>query len=144
MPSAQAVETFNCEPGDFYKIVSDYERYPEFLSEVKSCRVLREEGERKLVEYKVSVLKSFTYQLWMSERPSTAISWEFAGGDLFKTSSGSWKLESDGADRTRASYAVEATFALFVPGPIAKTLLTVNLPTMMAAYHKRVKEIYGK
>lgn len=143
MPGAQAVETFNCTPAEFFKIASDYERYPEFLSEVKSCRVLKSDGARKLVEYKVSVIKSFTYELWMSEKANEEISWELAGGDVFKTSSGSWKLSPEG-DRTRASYAVEATFSLFVPGPIAKTLLSVNLPSMMAAYHKRVRELYGK
>ena len=143
MPSAQHVETFNCTPPEFFKLIADYERYPEFLSEVKSCRVIREDGARKLVEYKVSVIKSFSYQMWMSEKAPASLTWEFAGGDVFKTSVGSWKLEAIG-DKTQATYAVDATFSLFVPGMIAKTLLSVNLPTMMAAYHKRIRETYGK
>lgn len=143
MPGASHTEVFNCTPSEFFKIIADYERYPEFLSEVKGMRVLKTDGNKKLVEYKVSVIKSFTYQMWMTEKPTEVLSWEFAGGDVFKTSSGSWKL-TDEAGKTRATYTVEATFSLFVPGPIAKTLLTVNLPTMMSAYHKRIKEVYGK
>lgn len=143
MPSAQQTEVFNCSVPEFYKIVSDYEKYPEFLQEVKSCKVVKTEGARKLVEYKVSVIKSFTYQLWMTESEPSSISWTFAGGDVFKTSVGSWKLE-DQNGKCKAVYDVEATFSLFVPGPIAKTLLNVNLPTMMSAYHKRVKELYAK
>ena len=143
MPAAQAVETFHCSPSEFFKIIADYERYPEFLAEVKECRTLKTDGHRKLVEYKASVIKTFVYQLWMTEVPAESVSWEFAGGDLFKTSTGSWKLQAEG-DRTKAVYSVDATFTLFVPGPIAKTLLNVNLPAMMAAYHKRVKELYGK
>jgi ribosome-associated toxin RatA of RatAB toxin-antitoxin module len=34
MASAQAVEIFNCSVEQFYKIISDYEKYPEFLKEV--------------------------------------------------------------------------------------------------------------
>jgi coenzyme Q-binding protein COQ10 len=143
MASAETSEIFNCTPDQFFKIVTDYENYPEFLQEVKECRVLKTEANRKLVEYTVSVMKSFKYTLWMSETAPTLVSWEFASGDLFKTSRGHWKLQDEGG-KTRATYLVEATFNLFVPGPIAKALVSVNLPNMMSSYHKRVSELYGR
>ncbi|MFM6928136.1 MAG: type II toxin-antitoxin system RatA family toxin [Bdellovibrio sp.] len=142
MAKASTTELFNCTPEQFYKIIADYEKYSEFLSEVKQCKVLKTESNRKLVEYSVSVMKSFKYSLWMTETPNQGISWEFASGDLFKTSVGSWKLENE-AGKTRATYTVEATFSMFVPGPIANALVSVNLPNMMSAYHKRVKQVYG-
>ncbi len=144
MPAASHTEVFNCTVPEFFKIVTDYEKYPEFLQEVKQCKVLKSEGTQKLVEYTVSVIKNFSYKLNMVEEEPNLVSWTFAGGDIFKTSSGSWKLEDAGDGKCRATYSVEATFTIFVPGPIAKTLLNVNLPNMMAAYHRRVKEIYGK
>lgn len=143
MSGASATEVFNCSVPEFYKLITDYEKYPEFLQEVKDCKVLKSDGGRKLVEYKVSVIKTFAYQLWMTEHEPDSVTWTFAGGDIFKTSTGSWKLE-DQAGKTKATYTVEATFGIFVPGPVAKTLLNVNLPSMMSAYHKRVKDIYGK
>jgi coenzyme Q-binding protein COQ10 len=143
MPSATHTEVFHCSVPQFFALVSDYEKYPQFLQEVKSCRVLKTESGRKLVEYKVNVIKSFTYQMWMSEKEPNEVTWTFAGGDIFKTSSGSWKLEDQGG-RTKATYTVEATFGIFVPGPISKALLSVNLPAMMSAYHKRVKDVYGQ
>lgn len=142
MASAQTSELFACTPEQFYKIVADYENYNQFLAEVKSCKVIKTEGNRKLVEYNVSMVKNFKYSLWMTETPYTEISWEFAGGDVFKTSSGHWKVSDEGG-KARAHYAVDATFNLFVPGPIAKALVNVNLPNMVAAYHKRVSELYG-
>jgi coenzyme Q-binding protein COQ10 len=143
MAKASATEVFNCSTDQFFKIISDYAKYPEFLQEVKKCSVAKTEGNRKLVEYQVSVIKSFKYSLWMTESPPNAINWEFAGGDIFKTSIGSWKLE-DEAGKTRATYTVEATFTMFVPSPIANALVSVNLPGMMSAYHKRVAQLYGK
>lgn len=143
MADAQTTELFNCTVDEFYKIISDYEKYPEFLSEVKSCKVVKTEGSRKLVEYTVSVIKEFKYRLWMTEEAPHKISWVFESGDLFKISNGSWVLK-DEAGKTRATYAVEAKFNMFVPGPIAKALVSVNLPNMISSYHKRVKEVYGK
>lgn len=142
MAAASTTETFPCTTDQFFRIISDYESYPQFLSEVMSCKVLKSEGERKLVEFSVSVIKSFTYRLWMTEQPGKKISWELDSGDLFKTSSGSWVLE-DLNGKTKAHYAVDATFKVFVPGPVAKALVNVNLPNMMKSYQERVKKIYG-
>jgi ribosome-associated toxin RatA of RatAB toxin-antitoxin module len=143
MAEASTTDVYNCSVEEFYKIISDYEKYHEFLAEVKGCKVLKEDGGRKLVEYTVSVVKEFKYRLWMTEEPPNKISWVFESGDMFKSSIGSWELK-DEAGKTRATYAVEAKFNMFVPGPIAKALVSVNLPGMVSAYKKRVKELYGK
>lgn len=136
------METFPCSSEQFFTIVSTYEKYPEFLSEVKECKVIQTDGNKKLVEFQVSVIKSFSYRLWITEERAKRIHWTLESGDLFKTSIGSWDL-ADKNGKTEATYKVEATFKIFVPGPIAKALVSVNLPNMMAAYHKRVKEQYG-
>ena len=143
MAGTTHTEVFNCTVPEFYKLIADYEKYPEFISEVKDCKILRTDGPRKLIEFKVSVVKSFAYTLWMTEKENESIIWEFGGGEIFKTSNGYWKLQ-DEAGKTRATYSVDATFGIFVPGPIAKALVSVNLPSMMSAYHKRVKQVYGK
>lgn len=142
MAGASSTEVFNCSVDQFYKIISDYSKYPEFLSEVKSCTVVEESGTKKRVEYKISIIKTFTYSLWMSEKPPYSITWDFAGGDLFKTSTGAWELK-DEAGKTRATYTIDASFKTFIPGPVTKTLIQTTLPNMMSAYHKRVNELYG-
>jgi len=143
MADAKTTELFNCTPEEFYKIITDYEKYSEFLSEVKDCKVLKVEGNRKLVEYTVNVIKDFKYRLWMSEDPNQKVSWVLESGDLFKVSNGYWELAEE-ADKTRATYYVNAKFNMFVPGPIAKALVSVNLPNMVSSYRKRVKDLYGK
>ena len=142
MAAASTVETFPCSPEQFFNIVSDYEKYPEFLTEVKGCKVLETKGGKKLVEFQVSVIKTFTYRLWITEEKNKRVSWTLDSGDIFKTSVGSWDLEDSGG-KTKAKYAVDATFKVFVPGPVAKALVNVNLPNMMRAYHERVKKQYG-
>ncbi len=143
MAGAQATEVFNCSVQEFYGIISDYEKYPEFLAEVKSCKVIEKRANQKLVEFNVAMIKNFSYRLWMTEVGAKNVSWILDSGDLFKVSTGSWDLAEE-AGRTKATYNVEAKFKVFVPGPIAKALVNVNLPNMMSSYHKRVKELYGK
>lgn len=142
MAAASTTEIFNCTPDQFYAIIADYESYPEFLTEVKKCRVVESKADKKLVEFSVAMIKSFVYRMWMSETPGKRISWTLESGDLFKTSTGSWELEEQGG-KTKAKYSVDATFKVFVPGPVAKALVNVNLPNMMKAYHERVKKKYG-
>ena len=143
MAGAQATEVFNCSVKEFYAILSDYEKYPEFLAEVKQCKVIEKRENQKLVEFQVAMIKTFSYRLWMTETEPSRISWLLDSGDLFKVSSGSWDLKEE-AGRTSAIYSVEAKFKVFVPGPVAKALVNVNLPNMMSSYHKRVKDLYGK
>ena len=142
MAAAETKAVFPCTPEQFYKLVADYEKYPEFLSEVKQCKVLKTDGNRKLVEFHVSVIKTFSYRIWITEEPNKHIHWVLDSGDLFKTSIGSWDI-SDKNGQTEALYKVDATFKMFVPGPVAKALVNVNLPNMISAYQKRAKEMYG-
>lgn len=144
MASAETTEVFNCTPEEFFKIISDYNSYGDFLAEVKECKVVDEKDGKKLVEYNVSVVKTFKYRLWMTEEPPHKITWTLADGDIFKESNGSWVLEEVDGGKCKATYSVEAKFKGFVPGPIAKGLVNVNLPNMMSSYHKQVKKIYGK
>ncbi len=142
MAQAKTTELFNCTVTQFYKIIADYQKYPQFLGEVKACQVLKTEGNKKLVAYSVSVIKSFKYCLWMTETSDQSITWEFASGDIFKSTKGFWKLE-DEKGQCRATYSVEATFGVFVPSLLANALVSVNLPNMISSYHKRIKKLYG-
>lgn len=142
MAGTKTTEVFNCSVEEFFKIISDYEKYPEILQEVKDCKVIEDKGNKKLVEFKVNVIKQFSYRMWITEEPPNKMSWVFDSGDIFKASTGYWHLE-DEAGKTRATYEVDAKFKVFVPGPISKALVNVNLPNMMSSYKKRVAELYG-
>ncbi len=143
MASANTKEVFNCTVGEFFKLVSDYEKYPEFLTEVKSVKIYKNEGNVKEMEYHVSLIKTFKYKLRINEVPNESVNFEFIGGDVFKTMKGSWKLADQGG-KCAIEYNVEATFGMFVPESMAKPLVTANLPMMISNFKKRIKEVYGK
>ena len=142
MAEVKHTEIFNCSPKQFFDILVDYENYPEFLSEVQTCKVIGESGDCKKVEYHISLIKDFQYVNEHKEVCPFKVSWTFLRGDLFKEMSGYWKLTEKGK-QTEAEYFIKASFGLFVPKFMTKTVLSVNLPAMMDSYHKRVGELYG-
>ncbi len=143
MASANTMETFNCSAEQFFNIVADFEKYPEFLPEVKSVKIYKSTSEYKEMEYHVSLLKTFKYKLKVTEVKPSSVKFEFIGGDVFKTMKGSWSIEPKG-EQCQVKYQVDATFGLLVPGPVANGLVSVNLPLMINNFKARVKKIYGK
>ena len=143
MAKAHTEEVFNCTVGEFYKLVTDYEKYPEFLTEVKSVKIYKNSSGAKEMEYHVSLIKTFKYKLKVTEVLNKSVNFEFVGGDVFKTMKGSWKL-FDKKGKCAVEYDVEATFGLLVPDAIAKPLVSANLPMMITNFKKRIKEVYGK
>ena len=77
MAKAEINQLFDCEVTQFYKIITDYEKYPDFLSEVKKCKVVKNEGKKKLVEFQISVIKTITYRVWITENEGKGLNWEF-------------------------------------------------------------------
>ncbi|AZZ36721.1 polyketide cyclase [Bdellovibrio sp. qaytius] len=144
MATAQTSEVFNCTPEEFFKVVADFEKYPEFLPEVKSVKILKNEGHTKEMEYSVSLVKTFKYKLKSTEKAPTNVDFVFVEGDVFKSMKGSWQIAPEGTDKCKVNYTVEATFGMFVPGPMANTLVSVNLPIMIQNFKNRIKKVYGK
>lgn len=143
MATALTHEVFNCTVEEFFKIVSDYEKYPEFLTEVKSVKIYKNTGNIKEMEYQVSLIKNFKYKLKVTEELNKSVNFEFIGGDVFKTMKGTWQL-TDKNGKCAVEYKVDATFGMLVPESMAKTIVSANLPMMIANFKKRIKEIYGK
>jgi coenzyme Q-binding protein COQ10 len=144
MASAQTTEVFNCTPKEFYDLVSDFEKYPEFLNEVKKVKILKKTGTTLEMEYTVSVLKTFSYKLTAELKEPSSVKFHYTSGDVFKSMNGSWDIKPEGKDKCKVHYNVEANFGLLVPGAVAKTLVSVNLPMMIVSFKNRIKKVYGK
>lgn len=143
MAQATITTTFNCTAEEFFQLVSDYEKYPEYLTEVKDVKILKSSGNTKEMEYSVSLLKSFKYKLKVEETPPKEIQFKFIGGDVFKSMSGHWIIKPKG-EKCEVDYHVEASFGMLVPDAVAKPLVSANLPAMMENIKKRIKKVYGK
>jgi ribosome-associated toxin RatA of RatAB toxin-antitoxin module len=129
---------------EFYDIVVDYERYPEFVPGIRKCRVLTARGDKE-VEYELDLgVKRIRYVLRHEEQRPRRVAWSLVSGDMMKVSNGSWEL-SDDKGRTRARYSVEIQVARppLVPQAlvdrVSNELTRVQLPKTLEAFKARAE-----
>lgn len=138
MPGASRSILIDAPIETVFGIITDYEKYPEFLSEVKAIRVSeRREGEA-LVQYEVSVLKTIRYTLKLTEEKPRRVSWSLVEGELMRENRGSWLLEPQGK-QTRATYSIEMTLGPLVPKAMVNALVDSSLPKMLESFKKRAE-----
>ncbi len=144
MAEAEVTEKFNCTAEEFLKLVVDFEKYPEFLSDIKSVKILKNGKKEKEMEFSVAIIKTIKYKIVATQKSPSEVDFHFTEGDIFKSMSGSWRISDLAGGKCKVKYTIEASFGLLVPGAIAKTLVSVNLPSMMESFKKRVKDKYKK
>ncbi len=129
---------------EFFDIVVDYPRYPEFVPGIKACRVLEVGGE-KHVEYDLDLgLRRIRYVLRHQEERPRRVSWSLVSGEILKVSNGSWELTPEG-QRTRARYSVDIQISR--PPLVPQALLDkmsdqmsrVQLPRTLEAFKARAE-----
>lgn len=139
MPGASQTIEIDVSPDALFDVIVDYERYPEFLSDVASCRVVeRGEGEA-VVEYGLNLVKKVSYSLRMREERPKRVKWTLEKSRIMKANEGGWELEELPDGRTRATYSVDVTPRGFVPKPIVNALTGRTLPATLAAFKKRAE-----
>jgi len=140
---AQAKETIDVPPEKFFEVIADFEKYPEFVPEVKKVRVLEKKGNKLKVEYEVFMIKNIKYVLDLTLEPPTRLSWTLAEKGFFKQNDGGWDLKAaGGGKKTEATYSVEVAFGLLVPKPIIKALVGQSLPQMLRRFKERAESLY--
>lgn len=122
-----------------FDVITNYDRYAEFLPEVKEVRTSNRKGSEVDVTYKVDVVKTIRYTIRAKEERPTRMSWTFVEGEVMKDNKGGWVLEADGPTRTKATYTVEMGFGPLVPKSIINTLVETSLPKMLEAFKKRAE-----
>ncbi len=128
-----------------WAVITDYARYPEFVPGLHGCRVVRDGGAEKDVEYELDLgLKKVKYVLRMVEEEPARLSWTLVSGDLMKMQRGSWELVAEGG-KTRARYALEVQVSKppLVPQAvvdrISDELNRVSLPRNLSAFKARAE-----
>lgn len=139
MAGAQRTITINATVEKCWSVISDYERYPEFLPEVKKIRTLNRRGAEVDVQYEAEVVKIIKYTVHMKEEGPKKLSWSFIDGEFMKDNKGGWVLEDAGNGTTKATYNIAVEVGMLVPKTIVNALVDTQLPTLLANFKKRIE-----
>lgn len=122
-----------------FSIITDYERYSEFLPEVKRIRTANRRGNEVDVQYEASIVKTIKYTLRLKEEGPSKVSWSFIEGEFMKDNKGGWLLEDAGNGQTKATYSIEVALGALVPKTVVTALIDTQLPKMLEAFKKRAE-----
>jgi len=140
MPGASRSIVVNAPPEKVYDIVINYDRYPEWLTEVKKITTSERKGSEVKVHYEVDFkIKTIRYTILAREERPKRMSWSFVEGEVMKDNKGSWVLEPEGEGRTKVTYSVDVTVGPLVPKSILNALVDQSLPKMLEALKRRAE-----
>ncbi|MCO4754047.1 MAG: SRPBCC family protein [Bacteriovoracaceae bacterium] len=140
MAEASKTEVFDVDMEKIFKVLSDLESYPDFMTGVERVEVIERSGDEVKARYDLNLIKKFSYTLNHKLEAPNRISWTLDSGDLLSKSDGSWDLKDVGNGKTEVTYSINVDFKVKVPGLISKKLVSSNLPSMMKAVKEKAKK----
>jgi coenzyme Q-binding protein COQ10 len=143
MPQVSRSIVINVTPEQLATVIGDFEKYPQFLPEVKKISVTNRTETSAEVHYEIDVIKTIRYSLKIT-REGLNSKWVFLKGDLFKKNEGSWVLKPEGEGRTHATYSLDIAIGGFIPVPKAITdgLTEQSLPKLLENFRKRAESLF--
>ncbi len=110
--------TVNASAQTIFTVVTDFERYGDWVSDLKRIEVVSrdDEGRALEVEFRAAAFgRSTTYTLvYDYSKAPEQLSWHQVQGDLTETLNGRYRFEADG-DETRVTYDLEVELLVPIP-----------------------------
>ncbi len=130
-------------PAAVWRILTDYERMPEFVPDLQRAHVLSRSGDQALLEqFGVAHFLFFRHDIHLvvqiREQPISQIDISLVGGDM-KVYNCNWRLvpvPATGGTRVVFSSTVAPKF--YVPGMLGSNLIRSDIEKMMAAVMARL------
>jgi coenzyme Q-binding protein COQ10 len=121
-----------------FGVIVDYERYPEFLPELRSVTLESRHDGVAHVRFEVELIVRVAYTLRLVEDPPSQVGWSLAEGKMIAHNNGRWRLDVT-AEGTRASYALDVELAGRIPRSVSTRLLGTDLPRMLQRFKDRAE-----
>ena len=122
-------------------VITDYERYPEFLPEMGLVRVVSRDDTAVVVEFQLEFIMKVTYQIRITETPPDAVSWVLEESRMMSVNDGSWKLKSLDDGTTEVVYGLKVELKGRIPDSVSDRLTEKALPQTLARFKDRAETI---
>ena len=143
MPGAKQTIVIDTPIEFFFEVITDFESYSDFLDEVRSTRVLSDDGTNARVHYSVEIIKKVEYSLDFKREAPHKLSWSLGDGKLMKSNEGAWELEELGPEEIKATYTVDVAARVFVPKAVVNMLVGSTLPATLKQFKDEAERRYN-
>ncbi len=143
MPGAEKSIDVNTSAEVLFSVIADYEKYPEFLKDIESAKIVKRGNGVTEAKFAITVVKRVEYTLRLHESPPNEVRWELVESNIMTVNNGGWKLETLGENKVRAHYRLEVGLPRFlpVPGSLVDKLTGQTLPATLEAFKKRAESM---
>lgn len=141
MPRAEHHVAIQAPIERVFAIITDYEKYPQFLPELKSVRLLSREDGVAEVRFEVELIMRVQYTLRLIEDAPTSVKWSLAESKMLASNNGQWRLERIDDASCRAHYGLEVKLAGMIPSSVSTRLMGTNLPQMLEHFKNRAESM---
>jgi len=122
----------------FFKVVTDIEAYPEFLTSIRSVDLLRKNSREIWGGVDSHLVLDWHYlQVLRPEYPQR-IAWEMVEGP-FREAGGEWLVEKVHADHIETLYVATIEFGRLIPRKLLEMGMRVALPELLRQYAARME-----
>ena len=127
-------------PEQAWRVLTDYERLPEFVPDLVASKIVSRNAQEIIVEQLSEAGFLFVSQrihmvIRIHEQPYSAIDVSLVSGDM-KHYAAHWKLDAatmDGMDGTRVTFTGEMEPDFFVPPLFGRSIVQANVKNMVQA-----------
>jgi ribosome-associated toxin RatA of RatAB toxin-antitoxin module len=144
VPYVEVSKVINAPKGQLYEILKDMEKYPQFMKDLKSVKVLERHANTTLTEWETKIMgnKIKWVERDIFDDDNQHIRYHQHSGDLHKFE-GEWILQ-EGENGTRVTLTVD--FEIGVPmlagllNPVAKLMIKDNCSNMLNALKLKMEQ----
>jgi ribosome-associated toxin RatA of RatAB toxin-antitoxin module len=133
-------------PGEVLDVIADFERYPEWATEVKDVSILTEEGDgwADHVQFTLDAgaIKDtyvLDYQWDITQDGTGVVSWTLVEATILKAMNGSYTLASSAGDGTTVTYRLAVDVKIPMLGMLKRKAEKVIIDTALKELKKRVE-----
>ena len=122
-------------------VITDYERYPEFLPEMGMVRVISRDDVSVVVQFELKFIMKVTYQIRITETPPDAVTWVLEDSRMMSVNDGSWRLKELEDGSTEVSYGLKVELKGRIPDSVSDRLTEKALPQTLERFKARAESI---
>ena len=137
MPRIERSFDVAASPESVFEVISDFERYPEFLPEIREARSDRGDDGRALARFDLFILLHVRYSIEAHLQEPHKISWKLNESNVLEANHGSWEIESTDTG-SHVRYSVEIELKGAVPEAILERLSGSHLDAMLERFEQRI------
>ena len=141
MAGASRTITINAPIEKVFDIITDYAKYPQFLSDMSGANIKSKNGNIAEVTFELKLVMAIKYTLRLVETRPTSVKWTMIDGQMMKSNDGGWDLKALGPNQTEATYTIEVAVKGLVPKSVSTGLIDVTLPRTLDAFKKRAETV---